>query len=139
MAARLPACCCRGKPANTATIVTYTLGFTAAALVGGLAYFYAKRALHTIEQRAQQQDVGVQGVLQSIAINQSRPKSTTDGASMDGGNSDEQGQPMLPQQHRSEIDDSSDSPTMSDDISPTHRRLLQPSLRLAADIKSGSA
>ncbi|KAL0026478.1 hypothetical protein WJX77_001389 [Trebouxia sp. C0004] len=126
-----------GKPANTATIVTYTLGFTAAALVAGLAYFYAKRALRKIEQQAQQQDaITPQPFLQDSAGN-ARPKAISDEAALDALNSDETGQPMLlQQQHRSDLDEAVESPTTSDGDSPSQHRLLHPGCEVTAEIES---
>jgi len=128
---------CRGKPANTATIVTYTLGFTAAALVAGLAYFYAKRALRKIEQQAQQQDANTpQSFLQNSTGN-ARSKATTDEAALDALNSDETGQPMLlQQQHRSDVDEDVEYPTTSNGYSPSQHRLLHPGHEMTAEIES---
>ena len=129
--------CCRGKPANTATIVTYTLGFTAAALTAGLAYFYAKRALRKIEQRARVQEIGVApGILQAEAsVRQLKAENGV--AYQDGADEAERsGEPMLLEQHRNNA--SSGSPSMSEDNSPSQRRALLLHTPLAADIESGS-
>jgi len=113
--------------------VTYTLGFTAAALVAGLAYFYAKRALRKIEQQAQQDANTPQRLLQDSAGNP-RPKAITDEAAL---NSDETGQPMLLQQrHRIDLDDAVESPSTSDGYSPSQRRLLHPGREVTAEIES---
>ena len=112
--------------------MTYTLGFTAAALVAGLAYFYAKRALRKIEQQAQQDANTPQRLLQDSAGNP-RPKAITDEAAL---NSDETGQPMLLQQRpRSDLDEAVESPTTSDH-SPSQRRLLHPGREVTAEIES---
>ncbi|KAA6423797.1 MAG: hypothetical protein FRX49_06368 [Trebouxia sp. A1-2] len=121
-----------GKPANTATIVTYTLGFTAATLVAGLAYFYAKRALRKIEQQAQQQDANTPRPLLQSSAGNARRKAVNDEAALDACNSDETGQPMLLQQHRSGLE----SPITSDGHSPSQRRLLHPGREVTAEIES---
>ncbi len=115
--------------------MTYTLGFTAAALVAGLAYFYAKRALRKIEQQAQQDANTPQPLLQDSAGNP-RPKAITDEAALDSLNLDETGQPMLLQQrHRSDVDDAVESPSTSDGYSPSQRRLLHPDREVTAEIE----
>jgi len=116
--------------------VTYTLGFTAAALVAGLAYFYAKRALRKIEQQAQQQDANTPELLLQGSAGNPRPKAITDEAALDALNSDETGQPMLLQQRpRSDLDEAVESPTTSDH-SPSQRRLLHPGREVTAEIES---
>ena len=132
---------CRGKPANTATVVTYTLGFSAAALVAGLAYFYAKRALRKIEQRAQQQDAALPPpTLQDNSTTQSRTKSSLQDLHIQEGLIRQHSQePMLAQQQNSFLrTDSvdSDSPSAPNSMSPSRRRLLPTSNRFAADIES---
>lgn len=121
-----------GKPANTATIVTYTLGFMAAALTAGLAYFYAKRALHKIEQRVQQHNSdNPQGVQSNMRNSRLKVRMDERGVTLD-----EAGQSMLLQQPRSDAD--AESPTVCDDTSHSQRRLLQSGSLLAADIESAS-
>ena len=117
--------------------MTYTLGFTAAALVAGLAYFYAKRALHKIEQQAQQQDANTPQPLLQNSTGSAGPKAINDEAALDALNSDEPGQPMLlQQQHRSDLNDPVESPTTSDVDSPSQRRLLHPGHEVTAEIES---
>ncbi len=117
--------------------MTYTLGFTAAALVAGLAYFYAKRALRKIEQQAQQQDANTPQPFLQNSTGNARSKATTDEASLDALNSDETGQPMLlQQQHRSDVDEDVEYPTTSDGYSPSQHRLLHPGHEMTAEIES---
>lgn len=128
---------CRGKPANTATVVTYTLGFTAAALVAGLAYFYAKRALLKIEQRAQPLGNSIAPPLwQNAPSNTGQSKVTTEAASEDDLDSDQSGQPMLLQQHRRDVDEDRASLAVSDEDSPSQHKLLHSSHHMAADSES---
>lgn len=112
--------------------MTYTLGFTAATLVAGLAYFYAKRALRKIEQQAQQQDANTPRPLLQSSAGNARRKAVNDEAALDACNSDETGQPMLLQQHRSGLE----SPITSDGHSPSQRRLLHPGREVTAEIES---
>ncbi len=114
--------------------MTYTLGFTAAALVAGLAYFYAKRALRKIEQQAQQQDANTPEPLLQESAGNPRLKAITDEAAF---NSDVTGQPMLLQQRpRSDFDEAVESPTTSDGHSASQRRLLHPGREVTAEIES---
>lgn len=127
---------CRGKPANAAMIVTYTLGFTAAALTAGLAYFYAKRALRKIEQRALQPEADVPPGVLEIVSDDRQPKTQNVGPDHETSYEAElSGQPMLLQQHCSNTD--LDSPTASDSASPSQRSTLLQHTRLVTDIENG--
>ena len=128
--------CYRGKPANTATIVTYTLGFTAAALTAGLAYFYAKRALRKIEQQALQPEVDVPPDVLLIDDDPRHPKPQHIGPDQHSSYEAElSGQAMLLQQHSSNSEP--DSPTISDSMSPSQRSTLLQYTRHTADIENG--
>lgn len=112
--------------------MTYTLGFTAAALVAGLAYFYAKRALRKIEQQAQQQDASTPEPLLQDSAGNPRLKAMTDEAALDA-----TGQPMLLQQRpRSDLDEAVEYRITSDGHSPSQRRLLHPGREVTAEIES---
>ena len=129
--------CHRGKPANTATVVTYTLGFTAAALTAGLAYFYAKQALRKIEQQARVQEVDVPPGIPQADISARQPKAENGVAYQDSSDEPQHsGEPILLEQHNS--DAAPGSPSLSDDNSPSQRRALLPRAPLTADIESGS-
>ena len=130
--------CCRGKPANTATIVSYTLGFTAATLTAGLAYFYAKKALRKIEQRASQSEVDVPpGVL--LMVDDARhPKPPNSGPDQESSYEAElsgQAQSLLLQQHSSNSEP--DSPVMSDSVSPSQHSTLLQHTQHTADVENG--
>lgn len=128
--------CCRGKPANTATVVTYTLGFTAAALTAGLAYFYAKRALRKIEQRALQPEADVPPDVLLIDDDARHPKPHHVGFDQDISYEAElSGQAMLLQQQSSNTEP--DSPATSDSMSPSQRSTLLQHTRHTADIENG--
>ena len=104
----------------------------AAALTAGLAYFYAKRALHKIEQRVQQHNSdNPQGVQSNMRNSRLKVRMDERGVTLD-----EAGQSMLLQQPRSDAD--AESPTVCDDTSHSQRRLLQSGSLLAADIESAS-
>ena len=128
----------RGKPANTATIVTYALGFTAALLTAGLAYFYAKRALRKIEQGARQSEADQgPGTLQTVSSRPSHQSHKSQNGTVYQGSSDDAellGQPMLLRQPGSNAE--VESPSRSADSSPSQRSALLPHPRLAADIES---
>lgn len=123
-----------GKPANTATIVTYTLGFTAAALTAGLAYFYAKRALRKIEQRALQSEVDVPPGLLEIHGDSRQPNQAGAPDQDHSLGAKLPGQPMLSEQ-QSNADIHSPSVEGSTECSP-HDTLLQHT-RMVADIENG--
>ena len=113
--------------------MTYTLGFTAAALTAGLAYFYAKRALRKIEQRALQSEVDVPPGLVEIDGDSGQPNQAgapdqdhSPGAKLSG-------QPLLSQQ-QSNLDIDSATAAGSMDSSP-HSTLLQHT-RMVADIEN---
>ena len=128
--------CYRGKPANTATIVTYTLGFTAAALTAGLAYYYAKRALRIIEQRALQPEVDVPPDVLLLNDDARHLKPSTSGPDQDSSYEAElSGQARLLQQHSS--NNEPDSPVISDSMSPSQHSTLLQYTRHAADIENG--
>ena len=128
--------CYRGKPANTATIVTYTLGFTAAALTAGLAYYYAKRAMRIIEQRALQPEVDVPPGVLLLNDDARHPKPSTSGPDQESSYEAElSGQARLLQQHSS--NNEPDSPVISDSMSPSQHSTLLQYTRHAADIENG--
>ena len=125
--------CYRGKPANTATIVTYTLGFTAAALTAGLAYFYAKRALRKIEQRALQPGVDAPPGVLLLDDDAGHPKPSNSGPNQESSYEAElSGQAMLLQQHSSNTE-----PDSSIIMSPSQRSTLLQHPRHAADDENG--
>ena len=125
--------CDRGKPANTATIVTYTLGFTAAALTAGLAYFYAKRALRKIEQRALQPEVDVPPDVLLMDDDARHPRPSHSGPNQESSYEAElSGQAMLLQQHSSNTEP--DSPTI---MSPSQCSTLLQHTQHTADIENG--
>ena len=123
--------------------MTYTLGFSAAILVGGLAYFYAKRALRKIEQRAQAQEqeaVVPPARLQGDTLIPIRQKSGLPNF-QEGLIRQQSQEPMLAQQYTSMLrtaSGDSSSPISSASRSPSHRRLLSPTHRFAADIETTS-
>lgn len=125
----------RGKPANTATIVTYTLGCTAAALTAGLAYFYAKRALHKLEQRAVNPETNEPpGVL--LTDDDARHPKANNGLNQESSYEAElSGQAMLLLQHSSNTEP--DSSTISDSTSPSQRSTLLQHTWHTADIENG--
>ena len=118
---------CRGKKVNTATIVTYTIGFTAAALVAVLGYVYANRALRKIQARANRplEDQGFAGGLSEYA-----PAAAAAGtfgqlqglSEVSAESSPDSRQAMLSQA----TNYPADSPTNSTNHSPSQRRLLDP-------------
>lgn len=117
---------CRGKKVNTATVVTYTLGFTAAALVAILGYVYANRALQKIQARAQSSPDGQHSALTSdsngfAAIAGAQPGAADQwqATAAHGASSDSQ-QAMLAEG----TSYAADSPTASAS-SPSQHRLLQ--------------
>ena len=124
-------------------MATYTLpmGFSAAALAGGLACFYAQRALPYIEQRAQgQEQEAVVPPARSDTLLPIRQKSGLPNF-QEGLIRQQSQEPMLAQQYtgmlRTASGDSS-SPISSASRSPSHRRLLSPTQRFAADIETTS-
>ena len=128
--------CYRGKPANTATIVTYTLGFTAAALTAGLAYFYAKRALHKIEQRALPPEINVPPGVLLTDDDARHQKPPNNGLNQESSYQAElSGQAMLLQPHSSNTEP--DSPTILASTSPSQRSTLLQHTRHPADIENG--
>ena len=123
-------CACRGKKVNTATIVTYTLGFTAAALVAILGYVYANRALRKIQARANRPQNGQDSTLNGSAIHFSSAGNVFErlqDSPMDS--SPRSRQDMLSQ----EATYAAQSPRFSASSSPTQERLLQPGAQLVLD------
>lgn len=121
---------CRGKKVNTATIVTYTLGFTAAVLVAILGYVYANRALQKIQARANRPQNGQGSALNGSATDftsagnvfgrlQDSPVDSSPGSRQD----------VLSQ----EATYAAQSPMFSASSSPTQQRLLQPGPQVVAD------
>ena len=120
---------CRGEKVNTATKVTYSLGFTAAFLTALLGYVYAKRALHKIQARAQRPVLDHAHDPHSSASALSEPAGTHASVcserapGIDAALSGSSRQHVL--SHQSEaLNYAAESPTSSSDSSPTHRRLM---------------
>ena len=60
-------CRCRGKQANTASIISYSLASVSAILAAILGYVYAKRALRRIHERVNKEDDDQQTVEDPVA------------------------------------------------------------------------
>ena len=121
-------------------MATYTLpmGFSAAALAGGLACFYAQRALPYIEQRAQgQEQEAVVPPARSDTLLPIRQKSGLPNF-QDSLIRQQSQEPMLAQQYTGMLRTDSSSPISSAIKSPSHRRLLSPTHCFTADIETTS-